>query len=483
MKVPWFVAQLALPIFALSLAPPAWAENETLRNLQEFRKKVAGAEANSPNSLSRGSDASTLLRTLERLIARNDFEQARQVLASVEGRSLTPGPLEEEWSKLAERLQKDLIARQAEAQETWRRDVEQLVTDARTSCLDAKDASQLTTVMVRCAALQLVREQRTNIVDDRISRKLRGTASTLTTWANFLDLQQAGRSKGANDALRSLLSNESEFPVLSTAQIQSRMIPDAGNTQWRIFFPEFVKSIESPDGLPQALAKVKPLPVGLAEMDKQLAMGDVGKLEILNNAWTAIKTGDLFASVRALSNFRNAGFGQETKAALDGLAEQIASRQMQVAAQPWSKLIPHPKETMTNFMDRVMDEVQGSGDYPSLLDLMRAAEMLLRYSGSGITSLSKDIGALENFVSAQRLERAGDNLGAVIYYRMVVGAAGGKRVPTDKAETALKKIAETNPEVLKSAEGTLAEELRSLRNQLQILNRMQSSRPGMPFPQ
>jgi hypothetical protein len=65
-------------------------------------------------------------------------------------------------------------------------------------------------------------------------------------------------------------------------------------------------------------------------------------------------------------------------------------------------------------------------------------------------------------------------------YRLVIGSPTGKYVPLTQAQDGLKRLQEKNPDLVKSYEGIVLEEIRSLRQQvLMFLNRPPSNRP--PF--
>lgn len=115
-----------------------------------------------------------------------------------------------------------------------------------------------------------------------------------------------------------------------------------------------------------------------------------------------------------------------------------------------------------------------------MLEVMKFSDQISR-SVPG-ASFGRDRIAIDQFLAAQRFEGIGDTLAAVTNYRLVVAAPAGKYTPTAQAQESLKKLQEKNPEIFKSYEGAVMEELRGLRQQIHILLGRSSGGRFPPYP-
>jgi hypothetical protein len=93
-------------------------------------------------------------------------------------------------------------------------------------------------------------------------------------------------------------------------------------------------------------------------------------------------------------------------------------------------------------------------------------------------AFSADRGLIERFAAGQRFETAGDFLSAVNEYRLIVGATGGSYAPAKQAGEALRRLKEKHPEIFADTEGFVLSELRTLRQQVEMM----ATRPIYPGP-
>jgi hypothetical protein len=455
--------------------------SEVTDNLETLRKKLAAKEAERTQQSPGGSPTSQQIKMIQGLIARADYDKAQQLLGNVSNYGLPP-EFQEEWMQVVDALGKDLEKLQAESMEKWRSEVDLLVADSKKGCLDAKNSADLDPLLIRCAALQMRREQQNNILGERTYRKLTGTASTLSSWANYLDFRDAGNIRRANETLRSLMTNESIFPVLTVQEIDARFLVDGAETlNSRSALAKVFEGVKSADDLPAALERLKVYSSSPMNPELSALRNEQKRMEAVQQAWEMVKKGDDSTALKTLDRMNSFGGMEEAQSYYEPLKRQIFRKALQSKAQAWSKLSQNSDEDAPAFLDRILDELQGRQDYAAIIEVMKFSEQINRTGQAGTSA--QDRTALENFLAAQRFENAGDDLAAVTNYRLVVGAPSGKYVPTARAEEALKKLKEKNPEVFKNYEGALMEEMRSMRQQIQmLLGRTSGARPYPPFP-
>ncbi len=449
-----------------------------------MRKKISASLAGKPEKEGLDAQISQQFQAVESHISRGRYNEALQML-DTGGFFGIPDNLQEEWSKLTDRLREQFAAKQTEALEKWGAVVNQLVADVKQACLEAKNSGDLDSAMLKCTGMQMRRDRSGGPLSDRIDHKLQGAITTLTAWANYLDFRDAGKAKAANDALRSL-NQQTGFPVLSVQEIDAHVLSDPADPERaRAAVNGIMRTVQSPDDLPAALAKLEKLiPANPTRTDVSWLSNDQRQLRAVSEAWIAAKAGDDAGVSRALEQYAISGGSAEVKSALDQMLVQVLTQQLEIKAKAWTKLSPNPGEDARSYVGRILDELQAAKNYKVMLEVLNFAEQPMRYQ-KPLASLQKERTAIDQFLAAQRFEQLNDTVAAVTNYRFVVGSAGGKYVPMEEAEAALKRLREKDPEAFKSYEGVLAEELRVLRQQMQSLTQLLMNRPmipGRPYP-
>ncbi len=212
-------------VLSMVFSGALFAADDASTSLESFRKKIAAQETDQQRQQSGGISFSSQIKILQATIAREEYDQATSMLDNL-GRYGLPSALQEEWPQIVDSLKKEIAVKQAGSLDKWRKEIESLIVDTRKTCLEAKGSADLDSLLVRCAALQMRRSSQNNVLAERTNRKLVGAASTISTWANFLDLRETGNGKRANEVLRSLISGQSDFPILKVEEIQAHLITD-----------------------------------------------------------------------------------------------------------------------------------------------------------------------------------------------------------------------------------------------------------------
>ena len=433
--------------------------------IEVFRKKLAAREAEQPQQNRGGTSLSVQIKVLQAALARGDYDKVQQMLGNLASYGLPP-EYQEEWLQIVEQTSKELEKRRSESMDKWRVEVDQLVADTKKVCIEASTAADLDPLLVRCAALQMRREQQNNVLGERIAKKLTGVVNTLSAWTGYLDAKEAGNSKRANETLRNLRGNESGAPVLTVQEIESKFLQnDISSMDVRGGLAKIFGGVKSPDDLPAALERLKSLVSNPINPELSSLQSERDRLEAHLRAWEAAKAGDVTAALKTLE--RNDGGFENAKAYYEPLKMQILDRVMQFHASKWSQLTKTENEAPAAFLQRILDELLAKGDRTALFEALKFADQITP-SREG-TGYSKERTAIDQFLAAERFEKAGDFLAAASCYRSVVGSSAGKYAPIEAATEALKRIQTSHPEAVKSHESALLEEMRVMRQQMQML--------------
>ncbi|MDR3401041.1 MAG: hypothetical protein P4L99_00975 [Chthoniobacter sp.] len=460
----------------LLISPLALRAADVTEDLEGFRKKVDEAEAKAnPDPRSRRPQLSLQIRTLENLIKRGDYERAVQALQTF-GNYGIPSELEPEWTHLSAQVSEELDKGKAGQLEKWAATVDAIVKETRKTCLEAKVSDDLDALLVRCSAVQMQAERGNNVLIERLDHKMQGVTQTLSAWTSYLDYHNAGDGKKANEALRSLATGNSHYPILTTQEIESRFadVADA-QTDIRTIAAKVFMDINSPEDLPKALERVQSYSRSPLNQQANSLGGEVTHITAYIDAWKAVLAGDTATAVAQLN--RSFGGYEDVQRYYNPIKSQIEARLLKEKARSWTKLAQDPGEPTHNYLGRILDELKARDDYATMLEVMTLANQVDRTATPLASTIDRQ--AIEQFLAGQRFEKLGDGLAAVTSYRIVIGLPTGKYAPLDKAQEALKGLQIKYPEAFKSYEGVLLEQIRGLSQQLQML---QNRPPGMPYP-
>ncbi len=325
---------------------------------------------------------------------------------------------------------------------------------------------------MRCAALQARRLSGQDIVGQRLQQKLAGTSKTLDRWARFLDARSAGNALAANAVLREFLTNLSDFPVMSVAEIKSQLSTDEGTpASFQNALELIFKDVKSPDDLDTALERVKkmggsPVTTGPALRVEQ------GTIEMLKAAWDKCKQQDYGAAIQLVTVAQRGDNSAEGKPFHQPFKDAILHTALSGKLRSYGAAEWKPDQTLSAYMDTVLQELKRKADYEAIIDLMKLAESFPEYQFNDGSLTPERIG-LEKFLTARRFEAAGDYLAALSEYRSVIGTSG-KYIPIKEVAAAVAKLKLEHPEAFKYYEGVVLEEIRKLREEVRQIRASQT---------
>jgi hypothetical protein len=443
------------------------ADDALTERLRSFSSKLEALTSTTPNSSDqrqlmeqRGSlRFSEQLNALGRMIAQQDYERAINQLNGLSTNGL-PAELSKAWTDLSTKLLAELEERRTNALNEWIAQVDEYARAAHDGCLAAKTSGDLDSLLVRVAALQLRRPANSNdIVAQRANRRLGSVATTLESWMNYLDFKTAGNIKAANNALRSLSTNDSLIPVLRVADIAARIVEEQTNTEAAM--SQIYGGIRTINDIAPALVKLAAL--GKAPDGDGVLNNERRFLDTIEQAKQALDKDDAALTLKVLSTARNFGgatslapYREKSLALLEGA---FRLRLIQKA----SGIQPTADEPAVAFEKRVMDTLYGKEDFAALVAVMTA----LDDASPSTKSHAETRSTLQRFLAARRLESANDAAFAITEYRRVLRANSGSYVPMQQAEDALKRIGITHPELFAPTDSRILAEVEALRQDVQ----------------
>lgn len=460
------------------------ADNEAASKLKAFREKVAppstaASDAEATREMQMRQRIGSRLKMVEAVVARDEFDRLEQLVRGVDQGDMPP-EFQAEWIGLSESLLAASEKMKAAAREQWYKEVDALVKSTRETCLSAKTSGDLDPLILRVAALQMQRLGQETILGQRAAEKMAGITATVQTWTRFLDFQGAGNAKAANDVLQNFSRGNSQFPVLTVADIQSRLLPvEEEKKASMATLQRLLDEVASPAELAAALARWKELGLHLKTSEGTSLEGERSKLETIESAWNAAMMGDDETALRALESISwGSGFtGLLPKE--NRLRDQTFRRIVASQCARWPVAPLAETEGLQTCLLRVLDHLQSIANLEAVGDVMKLYDRVGGPSGRS-DSFTRDRATIERFLAARRLESVGDAVLAVKEYRYVLTTGGGKYVPLKEAGEAVKRLKEKSPETFKESDAAILGELQSLRQQIQVLQN--SISPGRVPP-
>jgi hypothetical protein len=485
MKSPVTSRLLVCLAFGMRCFSPLEANEEAANSVKAFREKiapatVAPAESAAAREMQIRQRIGSRLKMVEAVLARDEFDRLAELVHGVD-RGDMPPEFQAEWLGISESLLGASEKMKAAAREQWYKEVDALVKMTRDTCLSAGKSGDMDPLILRVAALQMQRLGSETIVGQRAAEKLSGVTTAVQTWTHFLDFRDAGNSKAANDVLQNFSRNSSQFPVLTAADIQSRLLPIEEEKKASFAtLQRFVTELANPADLEAALGRWKELRLDLKTPEGTSYEGEKRKLEVISGAWKAAARGENETALRMVESVSWGSGFDGLVAKEDTLREQVLRRVVMNMSARWAVSPLGATEGLQTYLLRVLDHLQSNADFGAMADVMGLYDRMGNPSGR-TDSLARDRSTIERFLAGRRLEAAGDPMLAAIEYRTVLTTGGGKYVPLKEAGEAIQRLKEKTPEVLKETDATIIAELRSLRQQIQALQLRLSS--GRVYPQ
>lgn len=445
-------------------------------DLNAFVDKLKKSLASKQTDRAYGAEAAQQFEVLSIALKRGDFERAQQLIQNL-GAYGVPPELRAEWQALADDLAAKIVEMQQQAAIDWKKSVDGVAAKAKEACSAAKSSADLDEVMIEIAALQMKRVSSNNILSQRATQKLEGTARFLDQWARFLDCRDAGETNQANNILQEL-SRGGGFPVLSAAELQKFASEGAYTPDNAIDAARFAfRDVETADQLPAAVERAREL-LKKPSLAREARDWNFSSVLEMCDAEEAIDQGRL-ADARAKLISQDSSNLVINVPALRELRSNLLNRlaTAEVAEIAGGQL--SEGQSVGAFLSATLDRLQAEGKFAEMAKIMaRVGELQRGINLQNVPWSPNDPAALAAYASGAQLEAAGDALAAINEYRRAITSGQtGKYAPTKQAEEALARLRQSHPAAFEDANGVVLEELRQIRQDLQRAMMMQRRMP------
>ncbi len=404
---------------------------------------------------------STQLKTLEAALRRNDLDTVDQILSGLKSYGSQSG-MPAGWGEFLTELSNGIKDRAEKSWVQWFTEVRALAKDVHDACLTANHSADLDAVLMRTSVMQMKRLNRQNAMVERGSAMINGIVGTLQSWARYLDQRDAGNVNAANEILRNIGRGGSEYPVLSAAEIRSKIEPEKKEITFQTEVVGILSDLNTLDDLPAVVERWKAF-----QDDPQFSKNDMtqvvamsAKLDLMLRASAALKAGNNSEALAMASDNSLITGHTDMYPHLKPLIKQVVDRVL--ASKVVAIIGPQEgiAENPTKAIKDALTALKQKSDYEGMLELLKLQQ------GLPSREMSLAILAIEHFLAGRRFESSGDLVMAVAEYRTVVAASPGPLLPQAEATEALKRMEKENPGALKDYQGPLLQELRTLREQL-----------------
>ena len=321
---------------------------------------------------------------------------------------------------------------------------------AAAACLSAKKESDLDVVLVELnARRQRSPDHPSSTLRLREGSKLDDAIRFVSRWQEYLAKAAGGYTLAANKLLHELADNPSPFPLLTHAQILTKL----GPPELKPESPDVpLRAVKNLDDLPPVIAQLSSRATEMSYMvsgsvsDELLAV--LNDLKMIEKGHLAFKSGAYSQSLQVVSH-RTGWGGRVSSLEANRLRGLLLAEVLPHCREVPGNEEMKPGENPSQFLLRLADEATAKGDWnmvQRILDTYR----LFAFDVKAPAWLQGEITACAAFLVGQNLEKAEQFSAAVRSYQSVLKQAG-KRVPTKEAGERLAAIQKDHPEAFTAA--------------------------------
>ena len=449
MKFHLLIATVGL---ALTVTAVADTPTEALARLEAAVRKDLESHRNGNSNADQAvkeQQSFYFLRQLGPLIARQEFEQAEQLLnqASLLSNS-------EETRKAADNLSAALRKERETKQNARAAQAEALLKRTTETVRSAKDPKDLDHAIVD---LEHFRER----ADDRLSgpsadviTRVQPTLMFVRRWQDYLAAVKNNNPKEAQSALRNAMDFQGSDIIPRSEMLERLQKYSSGSGGER---PDYLKPNVKSERIDEIVAKTKNLdgiPAAIDELKNLQPPGNTSSYSDANPLGATIN--GLFMLDRVYKQYQ-AGLPPQIEPNGLRLPSAASSKVVFLQAQLFllivprhlgvpSDLMPKPDETFAAYLARVADEAKQRGDLP----LMAKVRDVQRWLNWGYTQSGTEGLGMNHFSAGQNQEAAGQSMLAVLSYQSAL-KMGGDTVPAKLIGERLAALKAAHPEEFEQA--------------------------------
>lgn len=402
----------------------------------------------------------------------SSYSEALQVIQRLESQvtsSLTSDMALEGLISLTDELK----ALQENAHKEWYEQIDEVIEQARSTCLEAETAGDLDPLLLKVAALEMKRpSSSSNVLITRGSEKLRGTVSTLQSWMRYLDQRNAGNSKAANDVLSKLERSTSNFPLLSQDDLSSKwlVVREAeDDTQVAI---EILASIDKPQDLAGAIQKFE-----VKSQNPKLSKNEYYKSQVIpmlikyKSGFDALENGELESAESIVKSFKSYYGRSNLKAYFEILETRLTNDLVALKLERVTGNRIDPDKPIDVQIDAALEKLW---EEQKVLEIKELLLLQPKKSNSKVAvgSAYNKSSAIDSYLNGKQFEKANDPVAAYLSYCNALRDTVSEHPLNKLAMDAISQVRASHPDrVQQFDESLITLEIQALREDLMRYNR------------
>lgn len=358
---------------------------------------------------------------------------------------------DEEVSRLSDALIAKIAEESVASEQAYISKIDAAIEQGVKTALAAKEPKELDESILTLSKLT-VRENPSSGFDlsRRTTEKARSAITFFCRWQDYLMQIGSGNYDAASGVLRSLSQETQAYPFVPRSEILARIQPasSTGKSEMRM-------EPELPSLKGKTLADLPTLRSTVRELvyrnpNSQAVRQFSDQLNGLSRANEQFNAG-LLGAAFAYCTGRNGGeFGNDFAGDFLPLRQQLLIQLLPAYLDLGSSYPIEKNETAGDYLQRLIQETSAKKDWISLARALEAYR-LIAFSEPAPAWLTADTQGINNFITAQNLEKAAQYVDAIRTYRRVVGSSG-KYVPIDEAAARILALQKEQPDAFEKAE-------------------------------
>jgi hypothetical protein len=383
------------------------------------------------------------METLQKDFAHDTFNavEASRVLGQLAANSQASPEIKELSTQILA-----LLPDEAEAQrKDYAARLDALLKKVVETCLAAKKETDLDTVS---AELNALKQPGYSSAPDYTQNSGRREAAIrlVRQWKEYLAFLETGYEDRAKDILRSIADSPGTFPLLTREQIMSKL----GGEPKIEPLEKILSEVKDLDELAKVIADVGAVNSKRRSTDPGAneTYTTLNELKQVYKAHAAAKAGLYQNALQIATNILNS-LNTPASAEEFRIKTILLSEVLPAYLDLPNDATPRAGENPSQFLLRIADEAAAKGEWEKVqrvLDVYRTSAFGMRPP----TWLGGEIAGCSAYLSAQKLENAGDFKRAAIEYEKVL-LQPGKRLPIKEATARLAALKKVHPEAIDAA--------------------------------
>lgn len=341
----------------------------------------------------------------------------------------------------------ELQTLQQQAYQVWYARIDSLISEARSICLQAETSADLDPLMLQLAALEIKRPSATdNIVVTRGTEKLRGTVSALHIWMRYLDQRSSGNAKAANDFLKQLELNSSNFPLHTREELSQKWLKEEKAVSPEALAAQILSEVSTnSDSIMRAIERFE-----VAANDPKLNGAEyfltdiIPKLTAFKEGFSQLEDKD-YETARSLSKSISGNSGRTyLRPYFDALQKRLSHGVIALRLEQLTGQSIDAEQSIEAQIDKAIEQLWAEEKLLDIKELLQLKPVARNSDAWRLIHESQS--AIKSYLTAQQFEEAGDVVSAYQDYRKALRYSGTEHPLNQLAIDAMKRLRETAPD-------------------------------------